>query len=222
MKLAKGLLLAALAACLPLKALADNAIFTNTGGTFNSNSTNTFLTLSGSSLSQVQGLGAWDCPPCSGTATLVTGTVMSGSLLGSAMFNAGGSFNATNSSPMGGFVFTGQFEQGATWTKTITPLGPVWRYVGTVINASLTLGDGGGSFQDLTAVTVQQTTLGGNPVHHANGHYTWTNSQGTTNFPSPVPEPGTLGLFGTGLICLGLVARRKLSGMGRVIAPDVN
>jgi hypothetical protein len=40
------------------------------------------------------------------------------------------------------------------------------------------------------------------------GFNTWTDSGGTTTFPSPIPEPGTLTLMGSGLVGLGWFARR--------------
>ncbi len=61
-----------------------------------------------------------------------------------------------------------------------------------------------------TAVTVQLTTVGSAPVFHTNkGTYTFSDSGGTTNF-SVAPEPGTLTLFGSGLIAVGFFTRRKL------------
>jgi|SRR5215469_3169956 len=44
----------------------------------------------------------------------------------------------------------------------------------------------------------------------SNGRLLGPNGAGTLHVASPIPEPGTLGLLGTGLFALGGLARRKL------------
>jgi hypothetical protein len=65
-----------------------------------------------------------------------------------------------------------------------------------------------------TAATVQLTTVGDPATYHTNKKtYTFSDNQGTTNF-SVAPEPGSLALFGSGLIVVGLITRRRLSAKG--------
>jgi hypothetical protein len=203
---------------LPLTVLADsNATFLNSGGTWKSNAAQTQLTLLNSSLSGVSNLiSPYDCPPpaCSGTVGLTTGTYISGSLTsGTALFGSGGSFDITSTGAGGGFTFMGSFSS-ASWTMSGSGKSAFWTFVGQITGGKLTLDPGGPNqmqFTNIDAGTFDITTVGGQPKL-VNGLLHWTNNTGSTNFPSPVPEPSTLALFGTGVIALGLLTRRRLSG----------
>jgi len=145
-------------------------------------------------------------PACLGTITLNTGTIASGSILSSATFNPGGNFMVSYGSL--GVSFSGTFSS-ASWKEISTN---VWVFDGTIMGGTLTVGSNTYTIQ--TAATVQLTTVGGVPSYHTNKEtYTFSDSGGTTNF-SIAPEPGSLALFGSGLIVVGLLTRRRLSAKG--------
>lgn len=223
MKLARFLTMAALLLCMPLGALADsNVLFNNLDGMFQTSASGgqTFLNLIGSSLSLVNNLGApFDCPtpPCMGTVSLTTGPLTTGfpsltANTGFASFGSGGTFSVISTRPGGAFTFSGMFS-GATWTKSFVTIAgkaqPFWTFVGTIVDGELMVD--GHDFMNIGAATIDLTTVGGHAMDAGGGQLKWEDSSGSTNFPSPVPEPSTLALFGGGLIALGMLTRHKLS-----------
>jgi hypothetical protein len=196
-------LMALLAMALPLAAFASSSVdFTNSGGILSGSSAG--MSLTGSELIAINGLGGGGLITGGlGGVSFSTGSLISGgSLQMGGSFNGGGSFIITgNGSQAGvpnGTIFSGAFTGPVTWTLitlangthnyTLTgSLSGTWYTGATVEGATvqLTINTGKGFFNGTTYI-----------------------SSGDTNIV--VPEPGTLGLLGTGLIGLAGTLRRKL------------
>jgi PEP-CTERM motif-containing protein len=205
----KIVFLSVLALALPFVAFAGSSVdFTNSGGTLAG--TNSGLTLTGSALIAVDGLGGGLITGNDlGSVSFSTGALSSGSLQMGGTFATGGTFTITGNGTSGvpsGVIFNGSFSGPVTWTLvtlangthnyTLTgSLTGTW-YNGTTVNGAtvqLTINTGRGFFNGSTTI-----------------------SSGDTNFnTATVPEPGSLSLLGVGLIGIAAVVRRKL-GMARV------
>jgi len=126
-----------------------------------------------------------------GTISFDTGN-FAGTLLGGGAFNSGSFGIDVNG--FGTVLFANNFS--GTWTKISDDL---YKLVGTF---STTV-DG----LHLTGVTTQLFEL-----ENDDNHLSFEELKGKTCLsPSPVPEPGTLTLLGTGLLSLAGMVRRKLS-----------
>ena len=207
--------LALLALALPIAASAD-IITSNTGGTVAfSDMTgtggmgtigSTTISSHGSKLTQWQGQTG-----NLGLVNYTTGALESGSVSGGGTFAGGGSFDIigtgkwasklTGSSCGSGCdLFTGSFDGPATWTlvssskqsHTYTLTGELegTLYTGRTVYGTTT--------QDISILNNGQLNKG---IGHITG--------GKTQFPTP--EPGTLGLLGTGLVAVAGMFRRKLT-----------
>ena len=209
MRLAKILLVAALV-CMSAAAFAD-AIFSNQNG--NLTATSGVVAVSSSELINVSGLNGYDgaAPPSLGTVKFKSGGLSTGSIAGSAVFNAGGSLTITGNTGNGGFIFKGTFTAGGTWTKS--PTLNSWVFFGTIVNG--TISENHHPFVPVNgAVTTQLTTvsMSGNPFNATTNSGSIKLAGGTTTFPgATAPEPGTLGLLGTGLIGIGMIAKPRVS-----------
>jgi len=200
----KILLLAVLALALPTALFAGSSVdYTNSGGMLSGSSSG--LTLSGSGLIAANGInGGGLVTGNMGTVTFGTGALMSGSLAQGGMFAGGGWFtitgNGTNGIP-NGTVFSGTFEGPVTWTL-VTLSNGTHNY--TLTSTGGLSGMSGSGFRTVGA-TVQLT------INTGKGFFdgSTTISSGDSNLALVVPEPGSLGLLGTGLIGLGGVVRRK-------------
>ncbi len=202
--LKKVIVMAALALALPLAAFAGSSgvDFTNSGGTLTGS--NSGLTLRGSSLVAVNGLNGMPimAAPGLGSFSFSTGALLSGSLQQGGTFAGGGSFmivgNGGNGLP-NGTIFQGSFSGPVTWTMVTLANG--------THNYTLTGAITGNFNNNYTTdgITVQLTV---NTKGLYNGQAI-AGSSGDTNIL--VPEPGTLTLFGTGLVGLAGLVRRKLN-----------
>lgn len=228
MKPPRLLLFAAVVASLSMTAAAQTVVtLGDTDGTFTYMATTNTLDLGITSdggghpdpgmLTSLQGLGPFGVPDefgaNLGSLTLMTGTVATGSISatgGSATFNPGGMFTA---SYMNGVIFSGSFSS-ASWTQQTVGgvLVDTWVFSGIIMNGTLTIPLSGGGTETITGIngaTVQLTTDGTPGTNHPGGRVTFKDSGGNSNF-SISPEPGTLALFGSGLIVVGILARRRL------------
>ena len=210
--------------CLPVLAQqVDNVTFSNSDGMFNGTSLSSgSLTLNNSTLIQISGftggLGGFDTTGANlGTLTFTTGPLNFGSMVPTSghtsTFGGGGSFTLTDTFN-GGFTFTGTFTS-ASWqcigtcklaTGKTNQWKGTWQFNGTLSNVVLTVN--GQQIPINGAVTFQGTAFNTLATTNSDGSISFTDTGGTTNFNvTVVPEPGTLALFGSGLIGVGVLAK---------------
>jgi hypothetical protein len=209
--------LALLALALPIAAWADSINITNQNGSVTiSNMAGTggagtvgasTISTKGSQLTQYNGYSA--APGHSlGTVSFTTGALLTGTVSGGGTFAAGGSFDVIgvgawakaltgqNKNPI--TLFSGSFSGPVTWTLTSSQ-GVHLTYTlsgditGTLYNGRMVSGQ--------TTQTLYSTK---GQLSAGIGHI----SMGTTGLATP--EPGTLGLLGTGLVAIAGMFRRKL------------
>jgi hypothetical protein len=187
----KVVLLVVLALALPLAAFASSSIdIGNAGGVVSGNSSG--LTLTGSTLFKYGSTVGSNL----GTVSFSTGAFTSGDAQAGGALAAGGNFTITGNGTSGvpnGVIFSGTFSS-ATWDLTTLANGThVYTLTGGLVSPSGQVG-----------ATIQLTVNTGKGFFNGSADL----SSGDTNLS--VPEPGTLSLFGIGLISVAGVVRHKL------------
>ena len=184
-------LVAVLALVLPLSAFSASFDFTNYNGGLTGN--NASLQLGNSALIQFVGAIGTDL----GSVSFMTSPLEKGSLAGGATFNSGGTFTITLNERLGqfpaGVIFTGFFASPVTW---VPESNGIFQLSGVVCGSLI-----GGNVCGFTTQLYVGAFVGQKFYGLAGGGNTFIYT----------PEPGTLGMLGTGVIGLaGVVRRRKL------------
>jgi PEP-CTERM motif len=196
------LLLAVLALALPTAVFAgSNVDFTNSGGVLSGSSG--VLTLSGSTLIAVNGLGGGLITGNNlGSVAFQTGALTSFSATtGNYTFAAGGWFTITGNGTDGvpnGAIFTGTFSGPVSLALVSSANGT------NVYDLSGALSGTTASGFKTTGVSIQLV------IDSGKGPFDGSTTVGSGDSTVVVPEPGSLGLLGTGLIGVAGVVRRKL------------
>ena len=181
-------LLALLALALPLSAFANTWDFTNINGALAGNALG--MSLVGSNVINIDGPGLFACP-C--TESFTTGPGLPPfpiSLNLPTVFAAGGNFTITGAA---GVIFNGTFTSPVTWTPEQNGIYQISGHVSGILV-------GVGKVSGFTSQLYFGTVVGG----------VFTGTLGSGDTILSTPEPGTLGLLGTGLVGLAGIVRKKL------------
>jgi hypothetical protein len=186
---------------LPMAAFAGTVDFSNSGGTLTGSSSG--LTLTNSTVIQAIGLGT-GVVGNDGTLNFSTGSYV-GTVGNVSTFNGGGSFmivgNGNNGVP-NGTIFAGSFSTPVTLTAIMPSDGTFVYTVQGQISGTWFTGQGAFGLTNQTWVGSFTTGKDG---------FTGSATLGSgETIITTVPEPGTLGLLGTGLVGLAGVIRKKL------------
>ncbi|MGO9865647.1 MAG: PEP-CTERM sorting domain-containing protein [Terriglobales bacterium] len=205
--------LALLALALPMAAWADNITLTNDFGSYTISSAG--ITVAHSQLRSFEDTSSSYNPPPNGalgTVSFSTGTLQSGSITSGAIFNGGGSFDVFGigkwakhltgcghcTNPV--TIFTGSFSGPVTWTLTSQSGNSMtYQLVGAISGMLWN--------QRMATGTTTQNFF---TYNHGTGNGNGAVRLGTANVGPSTPEPGTLGLLGTGIVGIAGMFRRKL------------
>jgi len=190
--------LALLALALPMTVWAGTITLTNQRGTISI--TDSGITSKGSQLTSYNGIQA-PAGHAMGSVSFGTGALISGSIQAGGEFSSAGSyFDVVGKGNYGepkGPIFTGAFTGNVAWTL-VSQSGQTSIYTLS--------GDLAGQIWNgvnVTGVTTQTITTHPGQLSKGIGHITLGSTTITT------PEPGTLGLLGTGLLGIAGLFRRK-------------
>jgi hypothetical protein len=194
------LVLALLALALPMAAWADGIDLVNKFGTISISAGG--ISSTGSQLKQFNGIVA--APGHSlGSVSFSTGALIGGSIqTGGTFSDAGSSFVVTGKGPQvphKGTIFSGAFVGPVSWTLTSTSGQKLTYTLSGAIQGTLWNG------RFVTGTTTQTITSTNGQLTLGIGHI----QVGKTGFLTP--EPGTLGLLGTGLVAIAGMLRRKFA-----------
>jgi len=146
------------------------------------------------------------------TLSLETSSIFTGSLSTGGSWAAGGTFTISLAGT--GVIFSGTFSGPVTWTleSAANCTSCQYQLSGALSGTFYPTGQGNGpGFPILSGNTAQLELTTKN-----SGLYNGTNSivdmSGSTGLVTPIPEPGSLALMGSGLLGMGFVIRRKIRG----------
>jgi hypothetical protein len=194
----RGVVLALLALALPLAAWANTIDFTNEFGSINISMTNG-ITSTYSPISSYNGTLA-PRRGAQGWVSFGTGAFSGSSLASNGTFSATGSWFDVVRHRGGATIFSGAFVGPISWTNTTTTPGRFLTFeLSGEIRGMLNGHEATGMTYQYFKATKFQLDKG---IAHITG--------GSTSLTS-TPEPGTLGLLGTGLVGIAGIFRRKKS-----------
>ena len=194
------LVLALLALALPMAAWADGIDLVNKFGSISISAAG--ITSTGSQLKQFNGVVA--SPGHSlGSVSFSTGALISGSILtGGTFSDVGSSFVVIGKGPQvphKGTIFSGAFVGPISWTLVAQNGASLTYELSGTIQGTLWNG------RFVTGTTTQTIYSTNGQISLGIGHI----RVGNTNILTP--EPGTLGLLGTGLVAIAGMLRRKFT-----------